>query len=258
MAGLSDIEWTDATWNPISGCTMISPGCTNCYAMRMAARLQAMEHPAYRGVTRKSGMRSVWTGRINLNENAISAPLRWRTPKKVFVNSMSDLFQDDIPDDFVGKVWDVMKQANWHVFQLLTKRPDNMLRVIFENRLPLLPNVWLGTSVESGDYKDRIQLLRRIPASVRFVSFEPLIGAIGKVNLGGVHWAIVGGESGPGARPMQHRWVEDIRTQCESQSVAFFFKQWGGVNKKRTGRLYRGRTWDEYPKAAPVSLVVAR
>ena len=255
MAGLSDIEWTDATWNPISGCTIISPGCTNCYAMRMASRLQAMAHPAYTGVTRRSGKRSVWSGRINLNEDAISIPLRWRMPKKVFVNSMSDLFQDDIPDEFVCKVWDVMRRADWHVFQVLTKRPQNMLRVISENRLSLLPNVWLGTSVESGDYKDRIALLRRVPARVRFVSFEPLIGAIGKVNLNGVHWAIIGGESGPGARVMQHRWVEDVRTQCETQKVAFFFKQWGGVNKKRTGRIYRGRTWDEYPKAAPATSV---
>lgn len=257
MAGLSDIEWTDATWNPISGCTIISPGCTNCYAMRMAARLQAMELPAYAGVTRRSGKRSVWSGRINLNETAISIPLRWRAPKKVFVNSMSDLFQDDIPDDFIRKVWEVMRRADWHIFQVLTKRPENMLRVISENRLPLLPNVWLGTSVESGDYKERIRLLRRVPSRVRFVSFEPLIGAIGKVNLNGVHWAIVGGESGPGARAMELRWVEEIRTQCETQKVAFFFKQWGGVNKKRAGRIYRGRTWDEYPKEVTFTSVTA-
>jgi protein gp37 len=186
----------------------------------MASRLQAMAHPAYTGVTRRSGKRSVWSGRINLNEDAISIPLRWRMPKKVFVNSMSDLFQDDIPDEFVCKVWDVMRRADWHVFQVLTKRPQNMLRVISENRLSLLPNVWLGTSVESGDYKDRIALLRRVPARVRFVSFEPLIGAIGKVNLNGVHWAIIGGESGPGARVMQHRWVEDVRTQYPKAAPA--------------------------------------
>ena len=250
VAGPSDIEWTDATWNPISGCTMISPGCTNCYAMRMASRLQSMGHPAYAGVTRKSGKRPVWTGRMNLNEEALSTPLRWRAPRKVFVNSMSDLFQDGIPDEFVKSVWDVMRQAHWHIFQVLTKRPDNMLRVITENRLPILPNVWLGTSVESGKYKSRITLLRRVPAQVRFISFEPLIGAIGKVNLNGMHWAIVGGESGPGARPMQQKWVEEIQTQCKTQKVAFFFKQWGGVNKKITGRVYRGRTWDEFPKKA--------
>ena len=225
--------------------------------MRMASRLQAMEHPAYAGVTRRSGKRAVWTGRINLNEAAISIPLRWHTPKKVFVNSMSDLFQDEIPDNFIRNVWDVMRRADWHVFQVLTKRPDNMLRVISDNRLPLLPNVWLGTSVESGEYKERIALLRRVPAQVRFVSFEPLIGALRKVNMKGVHWAIVGGESGPGARAMQHRWVEEIRTQCEAQKVAFFFKQWGGVNKKRAGRIYRGRTWDAYPMTAPSNSVVA-
>jgi len=164
------------------------------------------------------------------------------------VNSMSDLFQDGIPDEFVRRIWDVMQQAHWHIFQVLTKRPDNMLRVVTENRLPTLPNVWLGTSVESGKYKSRITSLRRVPAQVRFISFEPLIGAIGKVNLSGVHWAIVGGESGPGARPMQQRWIEEIKTQCKTQKVAFFFKQWGGVNKKTTGRIYRGRTWDEFPK----------
>lgn len=257
MAGLSDIEWTDATWNPVSGCTMISPGCTNCYAMRMASRLQSMGHPAYAGVTRKSGRRPVWTGHINLNTDALLVPLRWRAPRKIFVNSMSDLFQDGIPDDFVSSVWDVMRRADWHIFQVLTKRPDNMLRVITENRLPKLPNVWLGTSVESEKYRGRITLLRRIPAQVRFVSFEPLIGSIGKVNLSGIHWAIVGGESGPKARPMQQEWVEKIRSQCKAQKTAFFFKQWGGVNKKTTGRVYKGRTWDEFPKTAMATLAAA-
>jgi protein gp37 len=215
--------------------------------MRMAARLQAMKHPAYEGVTRKSGGRPVWTGRMNLNEDALTAPLHWRAPRKVFVNSMSDLFQEKMSDAFVRRVWDVMEQAHWHIFQVLTKRPDNMLRIVSENRLPTLPNVWLGTSVESGKYKSRIALLRKVPAQVRFISFEPLIGAIGKVKLDGVHWAIVGGESGPKARPMLTEWVDEIRTQCEAQDVAFFFKQWGGVNKKSTGRVYRGRTWDAFP-----------
>ncbi len=159
MAGLSDIEWTDATWNPISGCSMISPGCTNCYAMCMAARLQSMGHPAYADVTRKSGNRPVWTGRVHLNDAALSIPLRWRMPRKIFVNSMSDLFQDGIPDEFVSRVWSVMAEADRHIFQILTKRPDNMLRIIVENGLPVLPNVWLGTSVESGKYKQRINLL---------------------------------------------------------------------------------------------------
>jgi protein gp37 len=248
VAGLSDIEWTDATWNPIAGCTVLSPGCTNCYAMRMAARLQAMDHPAYRGVTRKSGNRQVWTGRINVNEKALSAPLSWRSPKKVFVNSMSDLFQDGVPTELVCNVWGVMEEAHWHIFQILTKRPDNMLKVVNKAKLSVLPNVWLGTSVESGKFNPRIALLRRVPAAVRFVSFEPLIGAIGDVNLKDIHWAIVGGESGPKARPMEKDWVEELRVQCRDQEVAFFFKQWGGKNKKSTGRVYRGRTWDAFPE----------
>lgn len=231
---------------------MISPGCTNCYAMRLAARLQAMKYPAYEDVTRKSGKRPVWTGRINHNEEALEIPIRWRAPRKVFVNSMSDLFQEGIDEDFVKRVWAVMKRADWHVFQVLTKRPDNMLRIVSERGLPVLPNVWLGTSVESGKYKDRIKLLRQVPAQIRFISFEPLVGAVGKVNLKGVHWAIVGGESGPGARPMKQSWVEEIRSQCETQEVAFFFKQWGGVNKKNAGRVYRGRTWDEFPSSTPL------
>jgi protein gp37 len=250
MAGLSDIEWTDATWNPISGCKIISPGCTNCYAMRMAARLQAMGHPAYDGVTRKSGKRSVWTGVQHLNEAALDVPLRWRAPRRIFVNSMSDLFQDGVPDDFIVRVWRVMERVPRHTFQILTKRPENMLRVLSETGLPILPNVWLGTSVESAKYRSRISSLRRVPAAVRFVSFEPLLGGLGRLNLEGIHWAIVGGESGPRARPMNSAWVEGIRVQCHAQDVAFFFKQWGGVNKKAKGRLYQGRTWDNYPNAA--------
>jgi protein gp37 len=174
VAGLSDIEWTDATWNPIAGCTMVSPGCTNCYAMRMAARLQSMGHPAYADVTRKNGKGSVWTGRINLNEKALATPLGWQKPRKVFVNSMSDLFQDGVPTELVSNVWEVMGKANWHVFQILTKRPDNMLSVIKKADLSTLPNVWLGTSVEAAKFKARISLLRRVPAAVRFISFEPL------------------------------------------------------------------------------------
>lgn len=250
MAGASDIEWTDATWNPISGCLMVSPGCTNCYAMRMAARLQAMQHPSYKGTTRKSGGRQVWTGRIHLNEPALDIPLRWRQPRRVFVNSMSDLFQDGVPEDFIAKVWSVMERASWHSYQVLTKRPDNMQRVIGQLRLPVLPNVWLGTSVESKDYVERIKLLRGIPARVRFVSFEPLLGPVGRPNLKGIHWAIVGGESGPSARPMEATWVTSIQDSCAKHGTAFFFKQWGGVNKKKSGRELNGRTWDAYPIVA--------
>jgi protein gp37 len=250
MAGLSDIEWTDATWNPISGCRILSPGCTNCYAMRMAARLQAMGHESYQDTTRKSGGRHIWTGVLHLNEQALEVPLGWRKPHKIFVNSMSDLFQDGVSDAFVRRVWCVMQDAHWHVFQILTKRPENMLRQIVDNDLPVLSNVWLGTSVENADYRSRIAVLRKVPAAIRFVSFEPLLGAVGPVNLKGVHWAIVGGESGPGARPLQQEWIDDIHAQCCAAGTAFFFKQWGGRNKKAAGRTYRGRTWDEMPRGA--------
>lgn len=247
MAGLSDIEWTDATWNPISGCTMVSPGCTNCYAMRMAARLQSMGHPSYRDVVRRSGGRPVWTGDLLLNENVLKTPLTWRKPRKIFVNSMSDLFQEGISPKFIAQVWQVMGAAHWHIFQVLTKRPENMFRILQE--LPMLPNVWLGTSIESADYKTRIEFLRLVPAEIRFISFEPLIGDVGGVDLAGIHWAIVGGESGPAARPMKAKWVEGIRRQCRRQGVEFFFKQWGGVNKRSRGRRYRGRIWDGFPSS---------
>lgn len=253
MAGPSDIEWTDATWNPIIGCAMVSPGCTNCYAMRMAARLQSMGAASYRGVTRKSGGRFVWTGKIRVNEKALAAPLAWKRPKKIFVNSMSDLFQNGIGGDVVSRVWDVMARAPQHVFQILTKRPDRMRDILRQQSLPVLPHVWLGTSVENSDYVGRIDDLRATPASVRFVSFEPLIGPVGRVNLSGVHWAIVGGESGPKSRPILEDWVDELLNVCREQDVAFFFKQWGGTNKKIAGRSFRGRTWDEYPEevAAP-------
>jgi protein gp37 len=247
MAGLSEIEWTDATWNPIAGCAMISPGCTNCYAMRMAARLQAMRHPSYVQMTRKSGGRAVWTGELRLIESALSIPLSWRKPRKIFVNSMSDLFQDGVPTSFIGRVWDTMEKAHWHTYQILTKRPDNMVAALNALSRPILDNVWLGTSVESGNYKGRIAELRKVPARVRFISFEPLIGSVGRVNLNGIHWAIVGGESGPQARPMEAEWIEEIRGQCRDHDVKFFFKQWGGTNKKAAGRQYRGRTWDSFP-----------
>jgi protein gp37 len=249
VAGASDIEWTEATWNPIAGCALVSPGCTNCYAMRMAARLQAMGVEKYAGTTRKSGRRHVWTGRINADAESITAPLSWRKPKRIFVNSMSDLFQEGIETNFVRRIWRVMEKAHWHTFQILTKRPARMVAVLSPPFFPVLPNVWLGTSVESQEYVNRLDELRRVPARVRFVSFEPLLGPIKAPNLSGIHWAIVGGESGPRARPMQGWWVEQLRASCERQGVAFFFKQWGGKRKKKTGRLLHGRTWDEYPAA---------
>jgi protein gp37 len=249
MAGLSDIEWTDATWNPVSGCAIISPGCSNCYAMRMAARLQAMGHGSYRGVTRKSGNRAVWTGKIILNERMLSAPITWRKPRRIFVNSMSDLFQDGIPEEYIRKVWDTMHEAHWHIFQILTKRPHNMARILADLSFPILENVWLGTSVESSKFLSRVDDLRRVPANVRFVSFEPLLGSVNQADLSNIDWAIVGGESGPGARPMLIDWVDEIKAACEAADTAFFFKQWGGINKKKAGRIYRDRLWDEMPIA---------
>jgi protein gp37 len=216
--------------------------------MRMAARLQAMQHPAYAAVTRKSGSRPVWTGRLHLNDAALETPLQWRAPRRIFVNSMSDLFQDGVPVDFIRRVWSVMGRARWHTYQILTKRPENMLAIVRNERLATLPNVWLGTSVESAEYVDRIDVLRKTPAAVRFVSFEPLLGPIGRKSLRGIHWAIVGGESGPSARPMRERWVIQIKSLCDRSGTAFFFKQWGGTNKKKTGRLLQERTWDEYPE----------
>ena len=245
MAGASDIEWTEATWNPVAGCKIISPGCTNCYAQRMAARLQAMGLQKYDGTTRKSGHRRVWTGRVNVDAKSFEAPLRWKRPLRIFVNSMSDLFQDAVDEDVIAAVWSVMQEAHWHTFQILTKRPERMVEIV--PRLPLLPNVWLGTSVENSDYAYRIGVLRRVPAAVRFVSFEPLLGPISGVSLRGIHWVIVGGESGPGARLMARDWVDALRVTSRRQGVAFFFKQWGGTRKKTTGRMLNGRTWDEYP-----------
>ena len=252
MAGSSDIEWTDATWNPIAGCTIVSPGCTNCYAMRMAARLQAMGMKKYAATTRKSGKRHVWTGRVNTDTAALTAPLGWKKPQRVFVNSMSDLFQDKASEGLIREVWRVMERAHWHSFQVLTKRPERMLDVLSKPEFSMLPNVWLGTSVESDAYLDRIALLRRVPAYIRFVSFEPLLGPIPNPDLSGIHWAIVGGKLGPRARAMEARWVEDLHDTCEREGVAFFFKQWGGTRKKKAGRLLGERTWDQYP-ASPAA-----
>ncbi len=250
MAGKSDIEWTDATWNPVAGCTMVSPGCTNCYAMRMAARLEAMGQRKYQGTTRKSGGRSVWTGVVGLDEKALGVPATWTAPKRIFVNSMSDLFQEAVPVRFIHLVWEAMAQAPWHTFQILTKRPDRMADILSSPGFRLLPHVWLGTSVENVDHLERLDQLRRTPAAVRFLSFEPLIGPVGNVDLTDVDWAIVGGESGPAARTMQTAWVDGIKAACEEQSVAFFFKQWGGRNKKIAGRQLHGRTWDQFPAPA--------
>lgn len=247
----TSIEWTDATWNPVAGCTVISPGCTNCYAMRMAARLDAMGMDKYRGLTRKSGKRAVWTGKIRLDPPALNAPTTWRKPRRIFVNSMSDLFHDRVPATFVRKVWSVMERTPRHTYQILTKRPDRMAEIT--RSLPVLDNVWLGTSVENTDYLHRIDELRRVKAAVRFISFEPLLGSVGSADLADIHWVIVGGESGPRARTMAKEWVDEIEALCREGQVAFFFKQWGGARKKTTGRMYRDQTFDEMPLRAPTA-----
>ncbi|WP_029084350.1 DUF5131 family protein [Bradyrhizobium sp. th.b2] len=241
----TSIEWTDATWNPVAGCTVLSPGCTNCYAMRMAARLDAMGVEKYKGLTRKTGGRAKWTGKIRLDRAALAMPRGWRRPRRIFVNSMSDLFHEKVPAEFVAEVWSVMRDTPHHTFQVLTKRPDRMASVTAA--LPKLPNVWLGTSVENSDHLGRIDELRKVDAVVRFVSFEPLLGSVATANLDCIHWAIVGGESGPRARPMLEDWVSEIEVACRRAGTAFFFKQWGGVRKKATGRTYRDQTFDEMP-----------
>jgi protein gp37 len=243
----TSIEWTDATWNPVAGCTVLSAGCTNCYAMRMAARLQAMGMKKYQGLTRKSGKRHVWTGKIRCDSESLDTPREWRKPKRVFVNSMSDLFHEGVPERFIQKVWAVMKETPQHTYQILTKRPDRMAQITGMSILDVLPNVWLGTSIENASVFERLDQLRQTQAVVRFVSFEPLLASVRGADLTDINWAIVGGESGPRARAMEAIWVDEIEAMCREQQVAFFFKQWGGVRKDRTGRLRSGRTYDSMP-----------
>jgi protein gp37 len=234
MASNSHIEWTDATWNPVTGCTKISPGCKHCYAERLSKRLKAMGQANYR-----NGFE------LTLQPQMLELPLHWKAPKRIFVNSMSDLFHKDVPTEYINRVFDVMNRAHWHQYQLLTKRSDRVLELTKD--LPWAPQIWMGVSVETEKYKVRIDDLRKTGAHVKFLSLEPLLGSLGKLNLRGIDWAIVGGESGPGARALDSEWVTDIRDQCVKAGVAFFFKQWGGVQKKKTGRTLEGRTWDEMP-----------
>lgn len=250
----TSIEWTDATWNPVAGCTVLSAGCTNCYAMRMAARLEAMGVPKYKGLTRKSGARAVWTGKMRPDEQSLDTPRRWTKPRKVFVNSMSDLFHDKVPTTFILRVWQVMKETPRHTYQILTKRPDRMAEVLCGPEFDILPNVWLGTSVEDERVIHRLDELRDVPAVVRFVSFEPLIGSVADGDLTDIQWAIVGGESGPRAREMKPEWVDEIKVMCDRSGAAFFFKQWGGKNKKAAGRTLHGRTYDDMPSAVPLAV----
>jgi protein gp37 len=243
----TSIEWTDATWNPVAGCAVLTAGCTNCYAMRMAARLDAMGVEKYRGLTRKSGGRSVWTGSIALDTKSLEVPKSWKKPRKVFVNSMSDIFHPDVPAEFIGRVWKVMAETPRHTYQILTKRPERMAEVLARSAFPVLPNVWLGTSVEDGRVIARLDALRTVSAVVRFVSFEPLLGSVRHADLSGIHWAIVGGESGPRAREMKSEWVYEIEAMCSRSDTIFFFKQWGGKNKKAAGRELNGQTYDDMP-----------
>ena len=235
MASNSHIEWTEDTWNPVTGCDIVSPGCKFCYAERMSKRLQAMGIPKYR-----NGFK------LTIHPELVDEPRKWRSPRLVFVNSMSDLFHPDVPLDFVKNVFKVMAETPQHTYQVLTKRAERLLEISLE--LSWTENIWMGVSVETSAYKNRIDCLRQVPANVRFLSLEPLIKPLGKLDLTGIHWVIVGGESGPGARPMKEEWVQDIHRQCDEQRVLFFFKQWGGVNKKSKGRMLDGRTWDDKPK----------
>jgi len=241
MADSSSIEWTEATWNPVTGCSKISAGCKHCYAERMARRLQLMGQPNYR-----NGFA------VTLQPQALDVPLRWRKPRTIFVNSMSDLFHVDVPVSFIQQVFETMNAAHWHQYQVLTKRADRLLEL--SAILPWSHHIWQGVSVEDADVTWRIDRLRQTGAHIKFLSIEPLIGPLPELDLAGIDWVIVGGESGPGARPVDAAWVRDIRDQCLAAGVAFFFKQWGGVNKKRTGRLLDGRTWDEMPAQSLVGL----
>lgn len=230
----SGIEWTDATWNPTTGCTKISPGCKNCYAERMSKRLMAM------------GVEKYVNGfEVTLHDDALSIPLTWKKSQIVFVNSMSDLFHEAIPEEFIQKVFDVMRQAHWHQFQVLTKRSQRLLELTPHIDWP--ENVWMGVSVENDNYTFRIDHLRQTNAHIKFLSLEPLLGPLSNLNLDNIDWVIVGGESGPNARPIHKEWITEIRDQCLAANVPFFFKQWGGVQKKRTGRELDGTIWNDMP-----------
>lgn len=230
----SRIEWTESTWNPVTGCTKISAGCAHCYAERMAKRLLAMGQPNYR-----NGFE------VTCHPQALEMPLRWKKSKMIFVNSMSDLFHKKVPTRFIEEIFFTMNEARWHTFQILTKQADRLVQL--SSRFKWTPNIWMGVTVENADHVDRIDCLREIPAAVRFLSLEPLLGPLPELNLTNIDWVIVGGESGPGARPMDPAWALDLRDQCLNAGVAFFFKQWGGVRKKKAGRLLEKRTWDQMP-----------
>jgi protein gp37 len=239
MSASSTIEWTDATWNPVRGCTKVSPGCKHCYAEAFAERFREVKgHPYEQGFD------------LRLVPEKLGEPLRWRTPKMIFVNSMSDLFQEGVSDEYIEAVSKVMVKADWHTYQVLTKRSERMKHLLSTKlrTAAMAPNIWWGVSVEDQKYGvPRISDLQSTPAAVRFLSIEPLLEELGRLSLSGIHWAIVGGESGAGARPMKREWVLSVRDQCARASIPFFFKQWGGPHKKRAGRILNGRTYDEFP-----------
>lgn len=237
MSLSSKIEWTESTWNPVTGCSKVSPGCANCYAEAMAKRLKAMGNPSY------------FNGfEVTCHERMLDLPLRWTKPRVIFVNSMSDLFHEEVPVEFIERVFSTMRKAGQHTFQVLTKHSERLVELAGDIDWP--GNVWMGVSIENSDYLYRLNHLRGVNAAVKFVSFEPLIAQLGDIDLSGIDWVVVGGESGPKSRDIKEEWVLEIKTQCEEASVPFFFKQWGGTNKKKAGRLLLGRTWDEMPLTA--------
>jgi protein gp37 len=254
MADRSGIEWTEATWNPTTGCDRVSPGCDNCYALTLAKRLKAMGSPKYQhdGDHRTSGPGFA----VTIHADSLTIPLRWREPRLVFVNSMSDLFHARVPVDFIHRVFAVMAATPQHTDQILTKRSLRLARLA--DWLDWPPNVWMGVSVESAAQLDRIDHLRHVSAQVRFVSAEPLLGPLDAIDLDDIHWVIVGGESGPGARQMHPQWARSVRDQCQQNGVAFFFKQWGGRTPQAGGRRLDGRTWDDMPRLRTASLLVGR
>jgi protein gp37 len=239
MADKSAIEWTDATWNPVTGCKEVSPGCDHCYAKTFAERFRDVPgHPYEQGFDLR-----LWPSRLEL-------PLKWKTSRRIFVNSMSDLFHKDVPDDYIFKVFDVMRRANWHNFQVLTKRSARLAKLA--PKLPWPEHVWVGVSVETIQYHWRVDQLRQVPAYVRFISAEPLLGSLNELDISDIHWVIAGGESGAGHRPCNPRWIRELRDKCQEIGTAFFFKQWGGRTPKQGGRLLDGQTWSEYPEVSAI------
>ena len=238
----SKIEWTESTWNPVSGCTKISRGCDNCYAERMAMRLKAMGTRGY-----ENGFE------VTLHPHALEKPLKMKKPQVIFVNSMSDIFHEKIPDAFIFQIFDIMNQAHWHTFQVLTKRPKRLAKLA--DKLNWTDNIWMGVTVEANEYVDRVDYLRNTPAKVKFLSLEPLIDSVDRLDYSGIDWVIVGGESGFGARVMKKEWVLQIRDRCKEENIPFFFKQWGGVNKKKAGRQLEGNYYDELPREFAGALI---